>query len=32
MSPGFKANAIEWVNGRWAGAADPRSEGAAVSQ
>jgi gamma-glutamyltranspeptidase/glutathione hydrolase len=30
--PGFKANAIEWVNGRWAGAADPRSEGAAVSQ
>ena len=32
MSPGFKANAIEWVNGRWVGAADPRSEGAAVSQ
>jgi gamma-glutamyltranspeptidase/glutathione hydrolase len=30
--PGFKANAIEWVGGRWAGAADPRSEGAAVSQ
>jgi gamma-glutamyltranspeptidase/glutathione hydrolase len=30
--PGFKANAIEWVNGRWVGAADPRSEGAAVSQ
>jgi len=30
--PGFKANAIEWVNGRWAGGADPRSEGAAVSQ
>jgi gamma-glutamyltranspeptidase/glutathione hydrolase len=30
--PGFKANAVEWVNGRWAGAADPRSEGAAVSQ
>jgi gamma-glutamyltranspeptidase/glutathione hydrolase len=30
--PSFKANAIEWVNGRWAGAADPRSEGAAVSQ
>jgi gamma-glutamyltranspeptidase/glutathione hydrolase len=28
----FKANAIEWVNGRWAGAADPRSEGAALSQ
>jgi gamma-glutamyltranspeptidase / glutathione hydrolase len=32
MPPGFKANAIEWVDGRWAGAADPRSEGAAVSQ
>jgi gamma-glutamyltranspeptidase/glutathione hydrolase len=32
IPPGFKANAIEWVNGRWAGAADPRSEGAAVSQ
>ena len=30
--PGFKANAIEWVKGRWVGAADPRSEGAAVSQ
>ncbi|HEX8579239.1 MAG TPA: gamma-glutamyltransferase [Allosphingosinicella sp.] len=30
--PTFKANAIERVNGRWAGAADPRSEGAAVSQ
>ena len=30
--PGFKANAIEWVDGRWAGAADPRSEGAAVSR
>ena len=28
----FKANAIEWVNGRWVGAADPRSEGAAVSR
>ncbi|HET9811050.1 MAG TPA: gamma-glutamyltransferase [Sphingomicrobium sp.] len=28
----YKANAIEWVDGRWAGAADPRSEGAAVSQ
>jgi gamma-glutamyltranspeptidase/glutathione hydrolase len=28
----FKANAIEWVNGGWAGAADPRSEGAALSQ
>jgi gamma-glutamyltranspeptidase/glutathione hydrolase len=30
-APGFKANAIERVNGRWVGAADPRSEGAAVS-
>jgi gamma-glutamyltranspeptidase/glutathione hydrolase len=30
--PGFKANAVEWVNGHWAGGADPRSEGAAVSQ
>jgi gamma-glutamyltranspeptidase/glutathione hydrolase len=30
--PGFKANAIEWVGGRWVGAADPRSEGTAVSQ
>ncbi len=28
----FKANAIERVNGRWAGAADPRSEGRAVSE
>jgi gamma-glutamyltranspeptidase/glutathione hydrolase len=28
----FKANAIERVGGRWAGAADPRSEGAAVSE
>lgn len=27
--PGFKANAIEWVDGRWVGAVDPRSEGAA---
>ncbi|MEA3060210.1 MAG: gamma-glutamyltranspeptidase / glutathione hydrolase [Sphingomonadales bacterium] len=32
IPPGFKANAIEWVNGRWVGAADPRSEGTAVSQ
>jgi gamma-glutamyltranspeptidase/glutathione hydrolase len=33
LPPGtFKANAIEWVNGRWSGAADPRSEGAAVSE
>ncbi|HEY0149434.1 MAG TPA: gamma-glutamyltransferase [Allosphingosinicella sp.] len=30
--PTFKANAIERVGGRWLGAADPRSEGAAVSQ
>ncbi|HEY0112376.1 MAG TPA: gamma-glutamyltransferase [Allosphingosinicella sp.] len=32
VDPGFKANAVERVGGRWAGAADPRSEGAAVSQ
>ena len=32
MPSGFKANAIEWVAGHWVGAADPRSEGAAVSQ
>jgi gamma-glutamyltranspeptidase/glutathione hydrolase len=33
LPPGtFKANAIEQVDGRWTGAADPRSEGAAVSQ
>jgi gamma-glutamyltranspeptidase/glutathione hydrolase len=30
--PSFKANAIEWTNGRWSGAADPRSEGTAVSE
>jgi gamma-glutamyltranspeptidase/glutathione hydrolase len=30
--PGFKANAIEWVGGRWVGAADPRSEGASASE
>jgi gamma-glutamyltranspeptidase/glutathione hydrolase len=30
--PGFKANAIEWLNGRWVGAADPRSEGAALPE
>jgi gamma-glutamyltranspeptidase/glutathione hydrolase len=29
---GFKANAIERVGGRWVGAADPRSEGVALSQ
>lgn len=28
----FKANALEWVNGHWSGAADPRSEGAAASE
>jgi gamma-glutamyltranspeptidase/glutathione hydrolase len=32
VPPGFKANAVEWSGGRWAGAADPRSEGAAVSE
>jgi gamma-glutamyltranspeptidase/glutathione hydrolase len=33
LPPGtFKANAIQWANGRWAGAADPRSEGVALSQ
>lgn len=30
--PGFKANAIERVGGRWLGAADPRSEGVALAQ
>jgi gamma-glutamyltranspeptidase/glutathione hydrolase len=30
-APSFKANAIEWRDGRWVGAADPRSEGAAVT-
>jgi gamma-glutamyltranspeptidase/glutathione hydrolase len=30
MDPGFKANAVERVNGRLAGAADPRSEGVAL--
>ncbi|HVL78822.1 MAG TPA: gamma-glutamyltransferase [Sphingomicrobium sp.] len=29
---GFKANAVEWRSGRWFGAADPRSEGASVSE
>ncbi|HET7575526.1 MAG TPA: gamma-glutamyltransferase [Sphingomicrobium sp.] len=33
VPPGtFKANAIEWSNGRWGGGADPRSEGVAVSE
>ena len=32
VAPGYKANAIERVNGRWVGAADPRSEGAWVAQ
>ncbi|EZP52621.1 gamma-glutamyltransferase [Sphingomonas sp. RIT328] len=29
---GLKANAIEWVGGRWVGAADPRSEGVAIGE
>ncbi|MES3099378.1 gamma-glutamyltransferase [Sphingomonas faeni] len=29
---GLKANAIERVGGKWVGAADPRSEGVAISQ
>jgi gamma-glutamyltranspeptidase/glutathione hydrolase len=32
IAPGFKANAIEWVDGGWRGAADPRSEGVALAQ
>ena len=28
----LKANAVEWRDGRWIGAADPRSEGTAVTQ
>ncbi len=33
LPPGtYKANAIEWVDGKWAGGADPRSEGVAVSE
>jgi gamma-glutamyltranspeptidase/glutathione hydrolase len=32
VDPGFKANAVEWVGGHWAGAADPRSEGVAVGE
>ncbi len=30
--PSFKGNAIEWSGGRWVGAADPRSDGAAASE
>lgn len=29
---GLKANAIEWKDGRWIGAADPRSEGVAIGE
>ncbi|RZL58744.1 MAG: gamma-glutamyltransferase [Sphingomonas sp.] len=29
---GLKANAIEWKQGRWVGAADPRSEGVAIGE
>lgn len=32
VEPGYKANAIERVHGRWVGAADPRSEGAWLAQ
>jgi gamma-glutamyltranspeptidase/glutathione hydrolase len=32
VEPGYKANAIERVNGHWLGAADPRSEGTWVAQ
>jgi gamma-glutamyltranspeptidase/glutathione hydrolase len=32
VEPGYKANAIERVNGHWTGAADPRSEGVWVAQ
>jgi gamma-glutamyltranspeptidase/glutathione hydrolase len=32
VDPGYKANAIERVGGRWTGAADPRSEGTWVAQ
>ena len=32
MPLGLKANAIEWKDGRWIGAADPRSEGVAIGQ
>ncbi|WP_405053270.1 gamma-glutamyltransferase [Sphingomonas sp.] len=29
---GLKANALEWKDGRWTGAADPRSEGVAIAE
>ena len=29
---GLKANAIEWIGGKWVGAADPRSEGVAIGE
>ena len=32
VEPGYKANAIERVQGRWVGAADPRSEGAWLAE
>ena len=31
-APGYKANAVEWIEGRWVGAADPRSEGTSVGE
>ncbi|WP_129793564.1 gamma-glutamyltransferase [Sphingosinicella sp. CPCC 101087] len=30
VEPGYKANAVERVGGRWVGAADPRSEGVGI--
>jgi gamma-glutamyltranspeptidase/glutathione hydrolase len=32
VDPGYKANAIEYLSGRWVGAYDPRSEGAWLAQ
>jgi gamma-glutamyltranspeptidase/glutathione hydrolase len=29
---GLKANAVEWIGGKWVGAADPRSEGVAIGE
>jgi gamma-glutamyltranspeptidase/glutathione hydrolase len=29
---GLKANAVEWIDGKWTGGADPRSEGVVVLQ